>query len=60
MLEEEKERGRKLARLSNEEKDELIAKLMFGEDWKKAREAVLLLMETWGIAEAEKHESDVN
>jgi hypothetical protein len=55
MLEEEKERGRKLAHLSTEKKDELIAKLMFGEDWKKAREAMLLLMETWGIAEHEDH-----
>jgi hypothetical protein len=55
MLEEEKERGRKLAHLSTEKKDELIAKLMFGEDWKKAREAMLLLMETWGITEHEDH-----
>lgn len=58
MLENEKERGRSLAHLSTEEKDELIAKLMFGEDWKKARQAMLLLMETWGIAEPEKRESE--
>lgn len=58
MLENEKERGRNLAHLSTEEKDEFIAKLMFGEDWKKARQAMLLLMETWGIAEPEKRESE--
>jgi hypothetical protein len=58
VLENEKERGRSLAHLSTEEKDELIAKLMFGEDWKKARQAMLLLMETWGIAEPEKRESE--
>ena len=55
MLEEEKERGRRLARLSNEEKDKLIAKLMFGKDWKKACEAMLLLMESWGIAKQEEN-----
>ncbi len=59
MLEDEKVRGRKLAHLSTEEKDELIAKLMFGEDWKKAREAMQLLMETWGIAEPESRESEI-
>lgn len=58
MLENEKERGRKLAHLSTEDKDKLIAKLMFGEDWKKARQAMLLLMETWGIADHESRESD--
>jgi len=58
VLENEKDRGRSLAHLSTEEKDELIAKLMFGEDWKKARQAMLLLMETWGIAEPEKRESE--
>jgi hypothetical protein len=58
VLEDEKERGRKLAHLSPEEKDKLIAKLMFGEDWSKAREAMQLLMETWGIAGREDHESD--
>lgn len=55
VIEKEKERGRRLAHLSSSEQDELIAKMMFGEDWKKAREAMLLLMETWGIAE---HEDD--
>jgi len=58
VLENEKERGRNLAHLSTEEQDALIAKLMFGEDWKKARQAMLLLMETWGIAEPENRESD--
>ncbi len=58
MLENEKERGRKLAHLSTDKRDELIAKLMFGQDWKKARRAMLLLMETWGIAGHEDHESD--
>ena len=58
MLENEKERGRKLAHLSTEGKDELIAKLMFGKDWRKAHQAMLLLMETWGIAEPESRESD--
>jgi hypothetical protein len=60
MLEKEKERGRKLAHLSDQEKGELIAKLMFGEDWKKARQAMFLLMETWGIAEEEKRASEVD
>lgn len=59
MLEMEKERGKKLAHLSTKEKDELIAKLMFGEDWKKARQAMLLLMETWGIAKYNSHESEI-
>jgi hypothetical protein len=31
---------------------------MFGEDWKKARQAMQLLMETWGIAEPESRESE--
>ena len=58
MLENEKERGRNLAHLSTDERDVLIAKLMFGEDWKKAHQAMLLLMETWGIAKHENREGD--
>jgi hypothetical protein len=60
VLDEEKERGRKLAHLSDGEKDELIAKLMFGDGWEKARDAVLLLMETWGLADQGKKEDEVN
>lgn len=60
MLEKEKERGQKLAHLSDQERDELIARLIFGEDWKKAHEAMLLLMETWGIAEAAISESEAD
>lgn len=49
MLENEKERGRKIAHLSPVEKDKLVAQLMFGEHWQKAREALIMLLQSWGI-----------
>lgn len=52
MFEQEKERGVRLARLSRVEKDELVAKLMFGRHWAKAKDAMLMLMHAWGIAQA--------
>ena len=59
MFEEEKERGKALAKLPQSEKNDIIARLMFGEHWQRAVEALLMLMETWGIdpakiAEAQK------
>ena len=49
MFEQEKERGRKRANLSPAEKNDLVARLMFGEHWQKAAEVLLMLMEIWGI-----------
>ena len=51
MYEEEKERGKKLAQLTAEERKELIAQVMFGKHWREARSAMLTLMEAWGISE---------
>jgi hypothetical protein len=50
MLEREREKGIKLARLSRVEKDEMVAQLMFGRHWKSAREAMHMLMQTWGLS----------
>lgn len=52
MFEQERERGVRLARLSRKEKDELVAKLMFGRHWDKAKDAMVMLMHTWGIGKA--------
>lgn len=50
MLENEKERGKEIANLPPLEKNNLVARLMFGQHWQKAREALIMLMEAWGIA----------
>lgn len=52
MFEQEKERGVRLARMSRVEKDELVAKLMFGRHWAKAIDAMVMLMHAWGIGKA--------
>lgn len=57
MFENEKERGRKIARLPVLEKKRLIAQLMFGERWQEAREALFTLMESWGVDEPILHET---
>ena len=49
MLEKERERGKKIAHLSSEEKNELVAQLMFGQHWREAREALIMLLASWGI-----------
>jgi hypothetical protein len=51
MFEQERERGVRLARLSRMERDELVAKLMFGRHWDKAKDAMVMLMHAWGISE---------
>lgn len=52
MFEGERERGIGLARLPRGERDRLVTQLMFGRDWHRAREAILLLMHAWGIGTA--------
>ncbi len=49
MLEHEKERGRRIAHLSLEEKNKLIAQLMFGQHWQEARDALIMLLQSWGV-----------
>jgi hypothetical protein len=51
MLEEEKERGKRIAGCSPRDRNALLARLIFGEDWGRARDAMALLMESWGIAQ---------
>ena len=49
MLEEEKQKGREIARMSAKGRSELIAKLMFGRGADTARLNFALLMTMWGI-----------
>jgi hypothetical protein len=58
MLEHEKERGKRLANLSRQEKDDLVAQLMFGQQWQRAREAMQMLMHIWGISAASVPEAE--
>jgi hypothetical protein len=49
MFERERERGIRLARLARGERDALVARLMFGRHWQRARKAMLGLIHAWGI-----------
>jgi hypothetical protein len=50
MLEEQKERGRKIAQMPPPERNQFIARMMFGDDAEKAQMALFMLMGSWGIA----------
>jgi hypothetical protein len=50
MLEQEKERGRAIGRMSPPERNELVARTMFGEGWQQAQMAMFMLMGAWGVA----------
>ena len=50
MFEAERERGRQLVGLSETNRNERIAKMMFGEDWFKGHKALKMLMASWGVA----------
>ena len=52
MLEHEKERGRTIGRLSPPERNELVARMMFGQGWQQAQMAMFMLMGAWGVAPA--------
>ncbi|MBC7261118.1 MAG: hypothetical protein H5T63_03810 [Chloroflexi bacterium] len=50
MLEEEKEKGKAIAKLPPAERNKLIARMMFGEGAPQAQMAMFMLMGAWGIA----------
>ena len=50
MLEQEKEKGRAIAHLPPPERNELTARMMFGESAGQAQMAMFMLMGMWGIA----------
>jgi len=56
MIETERKRGERLANLTVVEKKELVAKLMFGQQYQEARLALLQLMDAWGIGTPGDHE----
>jgi hypothetical protein len=57
MFEQERERGIGLARLPRGQRDEMVARLMFGRHWKEARTALLMLMGAWGLGAANSSET---
>jgi hypothetical protein len=50
VVEKEKERGQAIGQMPPPARNELIARMMFGEDWQKAQMAMFMLMGAWGIA----------
>jgi hypothetical protein len=50
MLEQEKEKGRAIARMPPPERNNLVARMMFGESWEQAQMAMFALMGAWGVA----------
>ena len=50
MMEQEKERGRAIGRMPPPERNKLLARMMFGEDWPVAQMAMFILMGSWGVA----------
>lgn len=50
MLEQEKEKGKAIARMPPPERNKLIARMMFGEGAAQAQMAMFMLMGMWGIA----------
>ena len=44
MMEKEKERGRAISRMPPPERNKLLARMMFGEDWPTAQMAMFMLM----------------
>lgn len=49
MLEEEKKRGREIARMSSKQRSKLVAKMMFGKGADTAKLPFVFLMTIWGI-----------
>jgi hypothetical protein len=50
MQENEKERGKGIGQLPPPERNKLIARMMFGDDWEMAQMAMFMLMGAWGVA----------
>jgi hypothetical protein len=50
VVEQEKERGRAIAHMPPPERNMLVARMMFGEDWPVAQMAMFMLMGSWGVA----------
>jgi hypothetical protein len=50
MMEKEKERGRAIGRMPPPERNKLVARMMFGEEWPVAQMAMFVLMGSWGVA----------
>jgi hypothetical protein len=50
MLEQEKEKGKAIARMPPPERNKLVARMMFGENWEQAQMALFMLMGAWGVA----------
>lgn len=50
MLEEEKERGKAIAKMPPAERSKLVARMMFGESASVAPMALFMLMGAWGVA----------
>jgi len=50
MLEQEKEKGKAIARMAPPERNKLTARMMFGEGANQVQGAMFMLMGMWGIA----------
>ncbi|MGQ9494245.1 MAG: hypothetical protein ACUVR2_10875 [Anaerolineae bacterium] len=50
MLEEEKERGKAIAKMPLAERNKLVARMMFGEAAPQAQMVLFMLMGAWGVA----------
>jgi hypothetical protein len=50
MIEQEKERGKAIGQMPPPERNKLIARMMFGEEWPQAQMAMFVLMGAWGVA----------
>jgi hypothetical protein len=50
MLDQEKERGRAIGRMPPQERNNLVARMMFGQAWEHAQMAIFMLMGAWGVA----------
>jgi hypothetical protein len=50
MQDREKARGRAIGQMPPPERNRLIARMMFGEDWEQAQMAMFMLMGAWGVA----------
>jgi hypothetical protein len=50
MLEQEKQKGKAIAKMSPPERNALIARMMFGKHWQEAQMAMFMLMGAWGVA----------
>jgi hypothetical protein len=50
VVEKDKERGRAVAHMPPPERNALVARMMFGENWQQAQGAMFMLMGAWGVA----------